>query len=76
MNKLKLYGSPYCLNCMNLKRYLENNNVKFEYIDVIKNEEQQNYIIEKTQQIHIPVLEINDKDYIIGYDLEKIKQVI
>jgi glutaredoxin len=74
MNTIKLYGSPYCQKCLNLKKYLTEKNISFDYIDVIEDTEAQEYIILKTKQMNIPILELNNEEYIIGYDLEKINK--
>jgi glutaredoxin len=69
--KIILYGTESCPECKRAKSFFEENQIKFEYIDVGKNKKEANRIIEKTCQRKVPVIEIND-EMIIRFDETKI----
>ncbi len=76
--KIKLYSGEFCPYCTIAKKFLEENNIEFELVDVQNDSEQARYMVEKTQQQGIPVIEIIDEDgkseFIIGFDKEKLKE--
>ncbi len=37
MKKIKVYGNDNCSTCTNLKKDLEEKNIKFEYINILDN---------------------------------------
>jgi len=55
------------------KTFLENNNIKFEEIDVSADEKVAMEIIQKSGHIGVPIIEINGS-YIAGFDEEEIKK--
>jgi len=75
--KIKLYGAEWCVFCVKAKDFLEKNNIDFEYINVQDNHEAGKYVLEKTKQTGIPVIEIIDdkkKEFIIGFDEEALRK--
>lgn len=56
---------------MALKSYLEDKHIAFDYIDVSDNAAAQKEMIEATNQMGVPVVEI-DGEWIIGFDRDKI----
>ena len=71
--KVKVYSTPACVYCHMVKEFLKNNKVKFEEIDVSTNEEAAHEMIEKSGQMGVPVIEIDD-EMIIGFDEKKIRK--
>ena len=71
--KVKIYSTPMCSWCHKLKDYLKEKNIEFEDIDVSKDQEAAKYMVEKTKQMGVPVIEI-DGEFIIGFDKEKINE--
>lgn len=70
---IKIYSTPYCSVCESLKNWLKENNQDFESIDVSENEEARNEMIEKSNQLSVPVSIVND-EIILGFDLKKFKE--
>lgn len=70
---IKIYSTPYCSVCESLKSWLKENNQDFESIDVSENEEARNEMIEKSNQLSVPVSIVND-EIILGFDLKKFKE--
>lgn len=55
-----------------MKQLLTDNNVSFQEIDVSKDKAAREEMVAKTEQISVPVIEI-DSDLAVGYDEEWIK---
>lgn len=69
--KIKVYSTPTCPYCYTLKEFLKERGFEFEDIDVSANEKEQEYMIEKSGQMGVPVVDI-DGQIIIGFSREKI----
>ena len=75
MQTVKVYSTPVCPYCEMAKSFLKENNVKFEEIDVSKNKEAAIEMVEKSGQMSVPVITIDD-EVIVGFDREKIKRAL
>ena len=73
--KIRIYSTPTCTYCIILKRYLAEKNIQYEELDVSQNKEAQKEMIEKTNQLGVPVVDI-DGEIIIGFDKEKIDNIL
>lgn len=73
--RVKVYSTPACPYCIRAKQFLKDNNIIFQDIDVSKDEEMAEEMIRKSGQMGVPVLDI-DGEVIVGFDKEKIKQVL
>jgi len=71
--KIILYGTKSCSECNRTKDFFDENEIKFEYIDVGINKEAAMKMIEKTGQRSVPVIEI-DGEIILGFDEAKIQE--
>jgi glutaredoxin len=59
--------------CGQLKNYLTERNIEFENIDVSTDEKGREEMINKSNSMSVPVIDI-DGDIILGFDLIKIKE--
>lgn len=75
MKKVKIYTTPACPFCVMAKEYLKEKGIEFEEIDVSKNEKAAKEMIEKSGQMGVPVIEI-DEQIVVGFDKEKIDQLL
>jgi len=73
MNRIIIYGTHTCPWCRKTEKYLTEKDIKYEYIDVEKDENASALIIEKTGQRGVPVLNINGI-YIVGFNKTKIDE--
>jgi glutaredoxin len=71
--EIKVYTSPGCLFCRQLKDFLKDHQVEFKEIDLSENQQMIDDFIERTGQMSVPVTEIN-QEMIIGFDLIKLKE--
>lgn len=75
MAKVRIFSTPTCVYCTTLKEYLKNKNIEFEDIDVSKDEKALNEMVEKSNQMGVPVVDI-DGEIIIGFDKNKINELL
>jgi glutaredoxin-like YruB-family protein len=73
--KITVYSVPICPECIQLKEWLKENNVKFETVNVAVEQEKRKAVIEKSGQRTVPITEIDGK-IIIGFDKEKLRKAL
>lgn len=73
--KVKVYSTPTCTYCQKAKEFLKENNVEYQNINVAEDEEAREEMIEKTGQMGVPVIEIEDT-IIVGFDKEALKKAL
>lgn len=63
-NKVTLYTQTYCHICDDVREYLNNNNIEFEEINILRPENKEHYdmIIEKKFET-VPITSINDFEF-------------
>jgi glutaredoxin-like YruB-family protein len=66
--KVLVYSTPTCPHCVALKEYLKEHNVKYTDIDVSQDREALDEMVEKSGQMGVPVIIIDDKTVIVGFD--------
>ena len=75
MPKIIVYSTPPCVFCKMAKAYFQANNVPFEEKDVSVDIPAQKRMIEKSGQMGVPVIEVDD-NIIIGFDKAKLAQLL
>lgn len=73
--KVKIYSTSTCPFCTMTKKFLKENNIDFEDIDVSADQAKALEMIKKTGQMAIPVIDI-DGEIIVGFDKEKIRKAL
>ncbi|MBU2634924.1 glutathione S-transferase N-terminal domain-containing protein [Patescibacteria group bacterium] len=73
--KVKVFSTPSCPYCVTLKEFLKEHNIGFEDIDVSQDKVASDEMIEKSGQMGVPVIEI-DNQIVIGFDREKIMKLL
>lgn len=73
--KVRVYSTPTCPYCDMAKKFLKENKVEFENIDVSRDEKAAEEMVEKSGQMGVPVLEING-EIIVGFDKEAMKKAL
>jgi glutaredoxin 3 len=71
--RVKVYSTSTCPYCKMAKEFLKSKGVKFEDIDVSKDQNAAKEMIAKSGFNGVPQIEINDK-MIIGFDKEAIEK--
>lgn len=76
MNKqVKVFTTPTCVYCAMVKRYLKQNNVEFENIDLTKHQKWINKMVARSGQMGVPQLWIDDQ-VIVGFNVPAINQAL
>lgn len=75
MKKVEIYSTPTCHFCHSAKEFFNANNVAFTDYDVSTDEARRSEVIERSGQMGVPVIFIDD-EMIIGYNEPKIKELL
>ena len=75
MANVKVYSTPTCPFCVQVKQFLKDNQVAFEDIDVSADHDKAQEMIDKTGQMGVPVLDV-DGEIIVGFDKEAITNAL
>jgi len=73
MPNVIIYTSPTCPHCQKAKKFLEENNIKFENYDVTSDQEKAEEMKNKSGAMSVPVLDIGG-EIIVGFDEGKVKE--
>lgn len=73
--KVKIYSTPACPFCIMTKKFLKENNIDFEDIDVSTDQAKAQEMVQKSGQMAVPVIDI-DGEIIVGFDKEKIRKAL
>ncbi len=79
--KIVLYGLSTCVWCKKTKRFLKHHGVAYDYVDVdlLGEEDKEKVKHEITRwnpRCSFPTLVVNDNFCIVGYDEDKIREVV
>jgi len=75
MKKVEIYSTPTCHFCHQAKDFFKENNISFADYDVSTDETKRSEVIERSGQMGVPVIFIDD-EMIIGYNELKIKELL
>lgn len=70
-----VYSTTTCPFCVKAEEYLDSKGVKYEIVDVSKDREKAMFLVKKTRQMSVPVIQINDQ-FIIGYNVPEIDRIL
>jgi len=73
---VKIYSSPFCTFCIMAKNFLKKHGIEYEDINVQEDEQEARKIMELTGQTTIPVIIIDGKEIMIGFDEEKLRKAL
>jgi len=73
--KVIVYSTPSCPYCHAAKEFLKENKIEYTDIDVSKEQEKAQEMIEKSGQMGVPVLDIGGT-IIVGFDKDAIKKAL
>lgn len=75
MKKVTIYTTPSCVFCKMTKSFFKEHNVSYEEKDVAADEAARSEMIEKSDQMGVPVIDI-DGAIIIGFDQPRLKEAL
>ena len=73
--KVTIYSTRTCPFCMMAKKFLKENNIDFEDVDVSTDQTKAREMVRKSGQMAVPVLDI-EGEIIVGFDKERIKKAL
>lgn len=73
--KVRIFTSVGCPYCFTLKEFFKEKGIEFEDIDISRDEEAQRDLIQKSGQMVVPVVEV-DNQIVVGFDKEKIVKLL
>jgi glutaredoxin 3 len=76
MHKVEIYSTPTCHFCHMAKDFFTTHNVAFSDYDVAVDTAKRTEAIEKSGQMGVPVIIIDDKDVIIGFDRDRLSSIL
>jgi len=75
MKNVTVYSTPTCHFCRLAKDFFKANNVAYTEYDVASNLEKRKEMIEKSGQMGVPVI-IIDNELIVGFDKPQISKML
>ena len=74
MNKVEMYTSDTCIQCIKAKEFLKNNNIEYVEHNISKNSDARKELI-RMGYMSIPVTIINEQ-HVLGFDLNRMKTLL
>ncbi|KGA09858.1 MAG: glutaredoxin [actinobacterium acAMD-5] len=65
MSEVKLYGAPWCGDCVRSKALLERLQVDYDYLDVDQDDANKDKAIEISGRQNIPVIQFTDGSFLV-----------
>ena len=75
MAKVTIYTTPYCVYCRMSKEFFKKHEVAYEERDVAIDLQAREYMIQKSGQMGVPVIEV-DGEIIIGFDQPHLREAL
>lgn len=72
---VKVFSTPTCPWCKKTKEFLKKKNIDFVDVDVSKDKDGQQEMMDKSGQMGVPVIDVNGK-IIVGFDVEAINKAL
>ena len=72
---VKIYSTPWCTYCKRAKTFFDQHGVKYEEVNVQGNPEAQKEMIAKSQQMGVPVIDVNGK-IVVGFDRPQLAELL
>lgn len=76
MKKVEIYSTPSCHFCHMAKEFFAAHNIPFTDYNVASDTTRRAEMVEKSNQMGVPVIIINDKDLIVGFDQRHISTLL
>ena len=73
--KVKIYSTPTCHYCHIAKDFFDDKGIKYEEYNVSADLEKRKEMVEKSEQMGVPVIDI-DGEITVGFDEEQISKLL
>lgn len=75
MKKVVVYSTPTCHFCQMAKEFFKEKNIEYTDYDVSTDDEKRKEMIEKSGQMGVPVIYIDDEMF-VGFDKDKLSTAL
>lgn len=75
MAKVSIYTTPTCSFCKAAKDFFAENDIEYENYDVSTDAEKRQEMIDKSGQMGVPVIFIDD-EMMVGFDKKKVSELL
>lgn len=75
MADVKVYTTSTCGWCVKVKDFLKEHKIKFKEVNVGDDPEAADYMVGKTGQQGVPVIEIGE-EFVVGYNVPELKKLL
>ena len=72
MARVEIFTTPFCIWCKKTKEWFKEHKVKYEEHDVSVDDKAREKMIEKSEQMGVPVILVDDQ-VIVGFDEQALK---
>jgi len=72
MARVEIFTTPFCIWCKKTKEWFKDHKVKYEEHDVSADDKAKEKMIEKSEQMGVPVILVDDQ-VIVGFDEQALK---
>ncbi|MDA3792382.1 MAG: glutaredoxin family protein [Elusimicrobia bacterium] len=73
--EVKIYSTPTCPFCKKVKKFMDDNDVKYTNYNVADNQDKAQEMIDKSGQMGVPVIDV-DGQLVLGFNKEKLKELL
>lgn len=74
--KVEIYSTDSCHFCHMAKEFFSENGVEFINYNVGTDPEKRQEMLEKSGQLGVPVIVVDNKDLVVGFDKKKISELL
>lgn len=75
MKNVVIYSTPTCSYCRAAKEFFGENKIAYTEYNVASDAEKRSEMIEKSGQMGVPVIAIND-ELVVGFDKDKLSEML
>jgi glutaredoxin 3 len=75
MKRVVIYSTPACVYCNGAKEFFKQNNIQYEDYNVASDLAKRQEMIEKSGQMGVPVIFIDD-EMVIGFDKPRLSELL
>ncbi|MCP6720022.1 MAG: glutaredoxin family protein [Patescibacteria group bacterium] len=72
---VKIYTTPSCVYCKMAKEFFKKNNIEYQELNVALDEKAREDMIQRSHQLGVPVIEINDQVF-VGFNRLEIEKAL
>jgi glutaredoxin 3 len=72
---VKIYTTPTCVYCRKAKDFFKINDVKYEEVNVLTDQNALKEMVEKSHQMGVPVIDVNGEIF-VGYDKDGLSRAL